>query len=578
MAAKPCIRGMILAAGFGTRLSPITDHLPKPLLPVAGITLLDHAVATFDRGGIDDIAVNSHHLGEMIASQLDKRSDSHRFSIFHETEILGTGGALHGARKFLEAADHFVVFNGDVLCDVDLSALVDAHLENGGLATLLLVAQPQFNTVHIGEDNSVVHIQGAGPLDEDKIPAGCRALTYAGIGVFSRRLLDDIGPGFSSLITPLVTGLVADPGCVKGFPAEDIFWNDLGTLSSYLRVCNDVDTSSRAFSWLNENPGATAGPLKINRITGHGSNRSFWRMNTAQWSSVAMQSAAGQADDEFIYQINIGRFLHRHDLGTAAILSVDEPNQTLLMEDLGQASLLFLSQNPGTPAHLLADRYRQVVDHLLRLQAFTETARAECPSAVARCLDHEVLLWETAYFRERFLHGHLGLKEKDTQHLVTELEALAHCVANQPQVLLHRDFQSQNIHFQGGKVRLVDIQGMRLGPLGYDIMSLVWDPYVDLPAELREELLGRFAAGCGEDVDDVRVMALAAGLQRLMQALGAYGFLGHVKGKPEFLKHIPQGVKNLRMLLDEAGSQCGGASPWLPESLERLSELMASSV
>ncbi len=571
MAAKPFIRGMILAAGFGTRLAPITDQLPKPLLSVGPATLLDHAVAAFERAAIAEVAVNCHHLGEMIADHLGRRPGGRRFTVFHEAEILGTGGALHGARDFLEAADHFVVFNGDVLCDVNLSELVEAHLDHGGLATLLLVDRPEINSVHLNGDNSVVHIQGAGPLSEEDIPTDSRALTYSGVGVFSRQLLDDIGPGFSSLITPLVRGLVQDPGCVKGFAPGGLVWDDLGTLSSYLRVCHELQRQPESFAWLNSNQDIPEGPLKLSRITGHGSDRHFWRLTTSNWSAVAMQSPVGEGfADEFQYQLSIGRFLHHHDLGAAAVLSVDEAAETLLMEDLGQASLFFLARNPGTPGHLLADRYRQVVDHLLRLQSFTDTARKECPAAVDRCLDHEVLLWETAYFREHFLHGHLGLEESTTKNLMPEFAALAACVAKQPLVLLHRDFQSQNIHFQGGKVRLVDIQGVRLGPLGYDIMSLVMDPYVDLKPELKEELLDRFAAGCSLAAGDVRAMALAAGLQRLMQALGAFGYLGHVKGKQDFLGHIPRGVKNLRMLLEKAEPLCGGASCWLPKSLDRL--------
>ena len=576
MAVEPSIRGMILAAGFGTRLAPVTDHLPKPLLPVAGTTLLDHAVDAFQRAGIHEVAINSHHLGDMIAQQVAGRKDAGRFSVFHEPEILGTGGALHGAREFLEAADHFVVFNGDVLCDVNLTELVQAHLAHGGLATLLLVDRPQFNTVHVNTGDSVVHIQGAGPLEKDSVPEHCRALTYSGIGVYSTRLLNDIGPGFSSLITPLVNGLVADPGCVKGFVPAEIFWDDLGTLHRYLRLCDKVERHPAEFGWMNHQAGAPAGPLQLKRITGHGSDRNFWRLKTPQWSAVAMQCPQdAAAGDEFQYQLNIGRFLQQYDLGSAAELSVDEVNRTLLMEDLGQASLFFLARNPGTPGHLLADRYRQVVDHLLRLQAFTETARIQCPAAVERCLDRDVLLWETAYFREQFLRDHLGLKEEDTQQLLPEFEALAHCVANQPLVLLHRDFQSQNIHFQAGKVRLVDIQGMRLGPLGYDIMSLVWDPYVDLSEDLRSELLDRFAASSPQDTDAVKIMALAAGLQRLMQALGAYGFLGHVKGKREFLDHIPRGMENFAKVLEMAEFK-NEASPWLPSSLKLLRKIVES--
>jgi aminoglycoside/choline kinase family phosphotransferase len=575
MAPEPIVHGMILAAGFGTRLAPVTDHVPKPLLPVGGATLLDHAVAAFDRGGIDRIAVNTHHLGALVEDHLQQRPDSSRFSVFPEVDILGTGGALHGAREFLATADHFLVFNGDVLCDVDLSTLVEAHLQHRGLATLLLIDRPEINTVYVGADNSVVHIEGASPAGPDQLPGDGRALTYSGIGVFSRSLLDDIGPGFSSLITPLVRSLAADPGSVKGVFLEGVFWDDLGTLPRFLRVCQQVNESPAGFSWLQQSVGAAEGPLKLELITGHGSDRLFWRMITRGWSAVAMQcpDQDGQAD-EFRRHRSIGDFLHQCDLGSAEILAADEQEKTMLMEDLGQASLFFLARNPGTPAQLLAARYRQVVDHLLRLQAFTDNARAECPLAVDRTLGFDDFLWETNYFRERFLIGHLGFTEENTRGLIPEFEALAHCVANQPLVLLHRDFQSQNIHFQNGKVRLVDFQGMRLGPVGYDIMSLVMDPYVNLPGPLQEELLDRFAEGCGFDAAEVRIMALAAGMQRLMQALGAYGYLGHVKGKTTFLEHIPRGWANLVRLFGQSHMSSGKKSPWMPDSMPRLRSLL----
>ncbi len=574
MAADPTIRGIILAAGFGTRLAPVTDHLPKPLLPVAQASLLDHAAASLERAGVHDVAVNCHHLGEMITRHLEQGADAERFKVFHEKEILGTGGALHGARIFLETADHFIVFNGDVLCDADLSDLIATHIRQDSLATLLLINDSRFNTVHVDEGMAIRHIAGASNGD---IPEHCTGLTYAGIGVFSSRLLKSIGPGFSSLITPLVSALAENPGCVRGYAPKDIFWNDLGTLKSYLQVCREVEDQSEGFAWLEKPPPHHSMQLEISRITGHGSDRGFWRLRASDWSAVAMQSALDEESrQEFHYQLEIGRFLHSSNLGAAEIYSADEKGNTLLMEDLGQASLLFLAGNPGTPQELLARRYHQVVEHLLKLQAFTQQARNACPPAVDRVLDRDVLLWETAYFRERFLQGHAGLSSEDTNLLVPEFETLARCVANQPLTLVHRDFQSQNIHFQAGKVRLVDIQGLRLGPVGYDIMSLIWDPYVELPPKLRQELLDQFAAGCGIDPDEARSMALAAGLQRLMQALGAYGFLGHVKGKKEYLKFIPRAVGNLRELLDQLHAQGAVPSPWLPGDLPELRATVAS--
>ena len=136
-----------------------------------------------------------------------------------------------------------------------------------------------------------------------------------------------------------------------------------------------------------------------------------------------------------------------------------------------------------------------MVDLLLEIQGATTRAAAGCPSAIDRELDYEALRWETGDFLERFLVGHLNLDPADLAQLAGEFHALAEWVAAQPQALIHRDFQSQNILATGGEIRIVDFQGMRPGPLGYDLASLVFDPYVDMPRPFRDELVDRFAAG-----------------------------------------------------------------------------------
>ncbi len=553
MADDTTVRGFILAAGFGTRLAPVTDHVCKPLLPLKGATLLDHAISAFDKAEISDIAVNSHHLGHQIGEHIAARKDSSRFEVFNEEEILGTGGGLYGAREFLSKSDLFVVFNGDVLCDVNLADLLDAHKQHGGLATLLLVDHPEVNTVHLGPHQEIVHIEGAGPLSENRIPDECRALTYCGIGVFSSQLLERMEPGFSSLITPLVEALKVNPHSVHGYAPDNLRWDDLGTLTRFLSVTQNTEQQPENYVWLES---VNKGPLKIKRITGHGSDRCFWRMKADVWSAVAMQSHP--EDEEFTRQLAITSFLRSHGLGAAEILSEDTIGKTLLMEDLGTESLFALAQH--SPSEKMAMLYRQVIDHLLRLQAFTETAQRECPLAVDRCLDRDTLLWETRYFQEHFLVGYWGIKPELLAGLSSEFTALANTVSNQPRVLLHRDFQSQNIHIKNSQVRLVDVQGMRLGPLGYDIMSLVMDPYVELPEKIRRSLLDQFAKGCPVSEKEARTMALTAGLQRLMQALGAYGFLGLVKGKKHFLEHIPAALKNLRSVLVEL-TKLNGTGP-----------------
>ena len=151
---------MILAAGLGTRLRPLTSYLPKPLLPVDGVPLLDRAATALTAVGATRIAVNAHHRADRIEVHLADRPDSARFHLSLEPRILGTAGALHGARRFLAVADTIVVYNGDVLSDVDLVALLAAHHAGGGLATLALVDWPEVNSVLLAPDGRIVDVAG----------------------------------------------------------------------------------------------------------------------------------------------------------------------------------------------------------------------------------------------------------------------------------------------------------------------------------------------------------------------------------------------------------------------------------
>ena len=295
---RPAPLGFVLAAGYGTRLAPLTDHVPKPLLPVGGRTLLDHALDALGRAGCHGCGVNSHHLPELVAAQVACRADVERITLFPEKiEILGTGGALDGARNFLGQTPDFLLHNADVRCDADLGALLAAHRRSSAVATLLLVDDPRVNTVTVDGDGNVVEIGGLARADG--MP-DLRHLTYAGIGAFDRDLLQDIGPGFSSLIDPLVRALTARPGSVRGFLPPGVRWDDLGTLPRYLQAIAV------------EGPGGDS-PLEVAAITGHGSDRRFWRLSTADWSAVAMISPPD--DPEYERYVAIGRFLAEQDLG-----------------------------------------------------------------------------------------------------------------------------------------------------------------------------------------------------------------------------------------------------------------------
>ena len=210
------VRGMVLAAGLGTRLRPLTDYVPKPLLPLDGVPLLDRAVAALTAAGAERIAVNAHHRADRVADHLAGRADHHRFHLSIEPAILGTAGAFDGARAFLAAADVFLVFNGDVWCDLDLCRLLAEHRDTGALATLALVDRPDINTVAVDDGGQVVDVAGrlAAPA------TGSRMLTFTGIACYSRAFLDHVPPGRSDLVSALASVMRARPGLVRGLVHE----------------------------------------------------------------------------------------------------------------------------------------------------------------------------------------------------------------------------------------------------------------------------------------------------------------------------------------------------------------------
>ncbi|MCB1182241.1 phosphotransferase [bacterium] len=553
------LRGMVLAAGYGTRLAPLTDHVPKPLLPVDGRPLLDHVLDALLAAGCDRIGVNTHHLGRQVRAHLAAHPRASRLVAFPEAEILGTGGALANARDFLADAGCILLHNGDVLADPDLAGLVADHRASGALATLLLVDWPAVNSVRL-----VFFFMMRRPPSSTLFPAPALFRSRRpspGIAALDPVLLDRIGPGFSSLIAPLAAAVASGDGAVRGWAPAGLAWSDLGTPGRWLAHVGS-DTPDGA-------PG-----LGVRRITGHGSDRRFWRLAAADWSAVAMTSPPG--DDEHERFLAAAAFLAAHDLGPAAVLAVDDPGRTVLLEDLGRDPLGDLARRGPFPDEV----YGQAVDWLVRLQAITPAAGAVCPTAVDRVLDTAALRDETVYFATRCLAGHFGLPDDDIAPLAGGFDALAAAVGALPQVLIHRDFQSANLLLHDGRVRPVDFQGLRLGPVAYDLASLVWDPYVDVPTAARQRLVARFAAAKELAPDTAAAMTTLCGLQRVMQALGAYGFLGHVKGRTGFLVHVPGAWNRLRALLAEAATLRAAGDPAVVDlgvpDLSRLAALVAA--
>jgi mannose-1-phosphate guanylyltransferase len=232
---------MVLGAGLGTRLRPLTELLPKPAAPVCGAPLLAHAFRALARAGADRLVVNAHHLPEALerAARAAAGELGLPLAVSREPVIAGTGGALREARRWLDGAGTVVLWNGDILFDLDLAAALAAHRASGALATMVLLPMPEgarYAAVEVDEGLAVRRIAGAfGPGGE-----GLSPWHFSGVHLLSPALLEAVPAApFEVDINRHVYPPLMASGAVRGFLARG-YWNDLGTPGRYLEACLDA--------------------------------------------------------------------------------------------------------------------------------------------------------------------------------------------------------------------------------------------------------------------------------------------------------------------------------------------------
>ncbi|MDD3117943.1 MAG: nucleotidyltransferase family protein, partial [Victivallales bacterium] len=228
---------IVLAAGMGVRMRPITNNIPKPLIEICNRPLLENILINLEQGGTGRIAVNTHYLGEKINNYVERSRFRDRITIFPEPEILWTGGPIVNARAVLEEHDSFLLHNGDILTDLDLRAMADYHFDRGATVTMLTLDGPE-NRVMIASDGRIVDINDMAEADH----AGCRAMTYGGIFMATGHFFDYLPsePCSCSSIAAIVELLRREPGEVVAYRAANYYWNDLGSISCYFRAHRDV--------------------------------------------------------------------------------------------------------------------------------------------------------------------------------------------------------------------------------------------------------------------------------------------------------------------------------------------------
>jgi len=226
------MRAIVLSAGYGTRLWPLTEDRTKPALPILGKPLVGYVAEYLAGYGIDEIVVNLHHRPESVRRAL---GDGRRFGVklhyVEEPVILGTSGALDNTREFFER-ETFVVVNGKIITDIDLNAAVETHRTMNALATLVLLPnlhRERFSVVET-EAGRIKNF-GRMPVDEGPVP-----LMFTGIHIMEPRILEYVPRGvFSDSVTDVYPKAMANGEILAAHVASGK-WRELSTLKRYLDI------------------------------------------------------------------------------------------------------------------------------------------------------------------------------------------------------------------------------------------------------------------------------------------------------------------------------------------------------
>lgn len=652
---------MILAAGLGTRMRPLTNALPKPLLPVLGRSLLAWNLRTLAASGARCVVVNTHHLAEAMEAYVEGEL-RHDFAspeapprpevrLIREIVLLGTAGGLGHAAPLLRS-DPILVWNVDLLYRPDLAAARALHEREGALATLVLTRSPLHAKIALEGNRIRTVAKEADPADPslwaytgvmflsaealaelpaehfDELPHHLRRWAAAGrlaghretepflevgtlesyLAVHARLAADpDLLPGPIPTRARAVDGYgyvdgdaevaagasIADSVVLPGarIPADVVLRRAIvgpaspvqgeifgechahGETRRFPALERHIEERLQAFLqrhsrvWRRED---REEPKRLHPLHGDGSGRRLVRAVAGPQSHVIVVPASGptatasapasspppetraetpplpiypqrtgeDVPDEPASFVYVAGLLARRGVRVPAVRICETETGLLLVEDLGDRTLFSVLGTMGVTERRAY--YHEAVELLVRLQNDAlpfDPKRVSAPTYTAEF----ARVYECGYFHREFARGLFDLPPA-SPGLEAEFAALATRAAEGlPPVLIHRDYQSRNLMVTPRELAVIDFQGARLGPPLYDLASLLYDPYVDLEDELRAELQESFLRHARLDPQAASVFPSVI-LCRMLQALGAYGYLGGRLGKPGFLEHAPRAL------------------------------------
>jgi NDP-sugar pyrophosphorylase family protein len=244
------MKAMILAAGLGTRLRPLTEVLPKALVTVAGRTLLEIALTRLRSFGVTDVIVNVHHHAQMIVDYLKAHDNfGMRIEVSREEELLDTGGGLKKAAQFFSDSlqEPFILHNVDVLSTIDLGRMVSYHTKQRALATLAVQERASSRQLIFDEVGQLcgrrimrVAMTESPEIEWARPGLGIRALAFSGIHVLSLEIFEKMNEQGAFSIIDAYLHLASQDEKIVAFRADEYYWRDLGRPENLLDAARDI--------------------------------------------------------------------------------------------------------------------------------------------------------------------------------------------------------------------------------------------------------------------------------------------------------------------------------------------------
>ncbi|MGN1325607.1 MAG: sugar phosphate nucleotidyltransferase [Candidatus Spyradenecus sp.] len=567
----------ILCAGLGTRLRPMTLATPKPLLPLWNRPLLAHTLATLEAWGVREVYLNTHWLPEALRAFIAAYRGPLTLHELPEPEILGTGGCLRNLAAHLHGQPFWLV-NGDILFTVQPAALEEAFARSGNFAAAWLEPKRGPRTVEMDYAGRITCYHSPTPAVE-------HTYTFTGISLLSPEMLDFLPQekAACTLIEAFEAAMFKGR-FVQGAVDKAAYWNDAGTLERYLAAHRDARKLPALAAYCagvedDPAPEVAAALAKLRwdaretiviPLGARGSRRTFWRLVGPKRSAIAIAYETEGRPENGRYAA-CAAALAKAGVAVPRVLA-DEPG-LLLLEDLGDTTL--------TPelvrAQAEAERRAEAIEALFPHDHAHEHgegcschehahdhAHGHAPSPLVQAMEllarfHAADVGDLPLeppFDGALYDWERGLYEQFVGPLPEaarrEWEQVKATLLAEPAVLVHRDFQSTNLLLHKQKVYAIDFQGMRRGAALYDLASFLYDPYVTWSPEQQAEAIAAYAHAAGQAPAALQARLPFAGVQRLMQAIGAYHRLASV-GQPRFLAFVPAARERAAACAQAAG-------------------------